>query len=299
MSAMLSKRPDDPNVRAVNGTLLLMKKDAAGARREYEAALQRQPAQIDALAGMAAIEGAAGQVDRSHDRVKAQLDKQPRNTNLMLLLARIELAQKNPDSAERRLRSIIEMEPSNMRAYDLLGRLYIDQRKLAEARHEFQVIADKQPKAVGANTIVGMLYHTDKQTAEAEKAYKRALDADPSAPVAANNLAYIYAERGENLDEALALAKAAALRLPEEPQVMDTIGWIYYKKQIASLAIPQFQQCVDKDPKNAVYQFHLGLAHAQAGDTAKARAALEQALKLSPTFAGADEARRTLASLKG
>jgi tetratricopeptide (TPR) repeat protein len=217
----------------------------------------------------------------------------------MLLLARIELAQKNPESAERRLRSIIEMEPSNMRAYDMLGRLYIDQKKLAEARREFQVIADKQPKSVGANTIVGMLYHSENQTAEAERAYKRALDADPSAPVAANNLAYIYAERGENLDEALALAKAAALRLPEEPQVMDTIGWVYYKKQTASLAIPQFEQCVEKDPKNAVYQFHLGLAQAQAGDTAKARAALEQALKLSPSFPGADEARRTLASLKG
>ena len=128
-----------------------------------------------------------------------------------------------------------------------------------------------------------MLYHTENQVAEAEKAYRRALDGDPSAPVAANNLAYIYAERGDNLDEALALAKAAAHAAARTNRSCSTrSAGSTTRSSSRSLAIPQFQQCVDKDPQNPTYQFHLGLAQAQAGDTQKARAALEQALKLNP-----------------
>jgi len=299
LAALTSRAPDDPNVRAVNGTLLLLKKDQAGARRHFETALQKDPKQLDALAGLAAIEASSGQVERSRDRVAAQLAKDPKNGNLLMLAARIDITAKDLPAAEQKLRAAIDVEPSNMRAYDLLGRIYIDQHKLPEARQEFQKIVDKQPKAVGPNTVIGMLYHTENQVGEAEKAYRRALDGDPSAPVAANNLAYIYAERGENLEEALTLAKAAAARLPDEPLVIDTVGWVYYKKQLSALAIPEFQKCVDKDPQNPTYLFHLGLAQAQAGDAPKARAALEQALKINPTFQGADEARRTLASLKG
>ena len=49
-------------------------------------------------------------------------------------------------------------------------------------------------------------------------------------PVAANNLAWMYAETGENLDMALQLAQAAARRLPNIPAIQDTLGWIHHKK---------------------------------------------------------------------
>jgi Flp pilus assembly protein TadD len=65
------------------------------------------------------------------------------------------------------------------------------------------------------------------------------------------------------------------------------------------LAVAPFQKSVEKDPKNPVYHFHLGLAHAKTGDSPNARLALQQALGLAPNFSGAAEARQTLASLKG
>ena len=53
-------------------------------------------------------------------------------------------------------------------------------------------------------------------------------------PVAANNLAWMFAETGENLDMALQLAQAATRRVPEQPEIQDTLGWIYYKKGLAA-----------------------------------------------------------------
>jgi Tfp pilus assembly protein PilF len=51
---------------------------------------------------------------------------------------------------------------------------------------------------------------------------------------------------------------------------------------------------VEKDPKNATYLTHLGLAYAKNGDVSKARETLENALKTDPNAHGADEARKFL-----
>jgi Flp pilus assembly protein TadD len=54
---------------------------------------------------------------------------------------------------------------------------------------------------------------------------------------------------------------------------------------------------VQKEPANATYHHHLGLALAKSGDIVNARKALERALTLQPDFAGAHEARTVLESL--
>jgi len=74
---------------------------------------------------------------------------------------------------------------------------------------------------------------------------------------------------------------------------------VYYKKQEPASAVPQLEKSVAKAPGNPIFQYHLGLAYAGAGQPDKARRALQEALRLNPSFEGAAEARQTLASLKG
>ena len=125
----------------------------------------------------------------------------------------------------------------------------------------------------------------------------RVLAIDSKAPVAANNLAWITAEEGGNLDVAMQLAQTAKSQLPDRAEVDDTLGWVYYKKGLASLAITSFQMSVERDTKNPLYHYHLGLAYAKNGDKDKARDSLKQALSLSPTFDGASDAQKALATL--
>jgi tetratricopeptide (TPR) repeat protein len=142
-----------------------------------------------------------------------------------------------------------------------------------------------------------MLHEFQNNKEDAKRWYEKALSVDSGAPVAANNLAWLTAEQGGNLDVALQLAQAAKARLPNSPEVDDTLGWIYYKKGLNTLAIGSFQASIEKDQKNALYHYHLGLAYAKNGDKDKARDSLKQALSLNPKFDGADEAQKTLASL--
>jgi tetratricopeptide (TPR) repeat protein len=124
------------------------------------------------------------------------------------------------------------------------------------------------------------------------------LKLDPQAPVAANNLAWILAESGSNLDEALALARIAKDKLPNNTDVLDTMGWVYYKKGAYASATDLFKGVVVKDPKNPLYQYHLGLSYFQTKNTESARASLSEAIKLDPAFPGVQDARNTLAKLQ-
>jgi tetratricopeptide (TPR) repeat protein len=71
---------------------------------------------------------------------------------------------------------------------------------------------------------------------EAQKAYERGLQLDgDNAAVLKNNLAWVLAEHGGNIDVALKLVQEATEKLYDNPQVTDTIGWVYYKKALGLL----------------------------------------------------------------
>ena len=178
-----------------------------------------------------------------------------------------------------------------------LARLYVEQKRLDEARTEFEAIVKREPAAPWPRTMVGVILETQGKSAEAKRWYEETVATTDDAPIAANNLAFIYAQEGRNLDIALQLASAAKQKMPDSADVDDTIGWIYYKKDLPALAVAPLEESLKKRPDNAEVLMHLGLTHAKLGDKAKAREALEKSLKLNPQLPGSDDARRTLATV--
>jgi len=79
--------------------------------------------------------------------------------------------------------------------------------------------------------------------------------------------------------------------------VNDTLGYVYYRKEMGSFAVPLFEDAILRNGNNPNFHYHLGLVYAQMGEDAKARKALQTALKLNPRFEGAEHARRVIASL--
>jgi Flp pilus assembly protein TadD len=158
-------------------------------------------------------------------------------------------------------------------------------------------MAKRDSKPVAALTLAGIILQAQGKNDDARARFERVMAIDGSAPVAANNLAWMLAESGGNLDVALQLAQTAARGLPQSAEVSNTLGFVYYKKGLHSLAIPPLKASADKEPSNPMYQLHLGLAYAKNGNSAGARAALEKALALNPNVDGAGEARAVLDSL--
>jgi Flp pilus assembly protein TadD len=140
---------------------------------------------------------------------------------------------------------------------------------------------------------LGILYDSRKEYDKAREYYQKVLKINPRFPPAANNLAYLYAERGGNIDEALHLAQSAKQQVPDDPHISDTLGWVYYKKNIFSRAIVYLKEANEKIRDNPVMKYHLGMAYYRNGDKENAKKELKRALELDPKFSGAEEARAT------
>jgi Flp pilus assembly protein TadD len=142
--------------------------------------------------------------------------------------------------------------------------------------------------------MMGMIEEARGNKDAARQHYEHVLATDPRAGVAANNLAWLYTESGR-LDDALKLATVAQEEMRQRPEAEDTLGWVYYRKGLATNAVASFGRALAKSPDNPVYHYHLGLAQLKAGNTRQGRAALSRALALKSDFNGADDARKALA----
>ena len=286
-------------MRVQLGILAGRRRQPDEARAEFERALKLQRQSLEAIGGLVALDLSLRRVDEARKRVDELVNRPGVRPAALMLAARTYAGTGDLDTAERHLRQVLATDPSYLAAYGLLGQLYARQRKLDAAVAEFEALAQRQPKPVAALTMIGMIRESQGDRARAQQTFERVMQLDPEAAVAANNLAWIYSESGGNLDVALQLAQTAKRRLPETPEVNDTLGYIYYKKDLPALAIPPLQASVQKDPNNPLFHYHLGLAYRKAGNSVQARESLNRALALKPDFSEAQNARTALESLKG
>jgi len=281
------------------GNQQLREKNYEAARQSFAKAAQLEPNSFEAFAGLVTVDLQTRHVKEAVARVEAALRVANPSAGVLLIAAQTYAAAGTLDKAEDLLKRTIDLDTTNLTAYSLLGQLYIKQNRLDDAKNQFKRIADQSPKAVSAPTMLGMLSEAQGRSNEAENYYKQALKIDANAAVAANNLAWIYVAANRNLDEALQLAQAAQRVLPDQPNVNDTLGWIYYRKNLKPQAIRHLDTAVKADPTDPLSHYHLGMAYYLDGRFDKAKAELAQALKLKADFDGADEARKTLSQIGG
>jgi tetratricopeptide (TPR) repeat protein len=195
------------------------------------------------------------------------------------------------------LRRVLAIDPSYLAAYGALGQLYARQGRLDAALAEFEALAARESNPVSALTLAGMILEAQGNTAAAQERFARVMQIDPSAPVAANNLAWIYAQSDNKLDRALELAQTAQRKLPDTAEVSDTLGYIYYKKGLVPQAVRALTAAVRADGSNPGFHYHLGLALAKGGEKSAAAEHLTRALALNSNFDSSAHAREMLGLL--
>lgn len=296
IKALLARQGAAPEIHLLAGDLALTRSDNTAARAAFERALELEPDSLEALKRLVNLDVVQKRPEAARRRIEAAVANPAASVSVQLLAARFYAQQRDFEPAIALLRRVIGKDPSNLEAYSALGAIYVAQRRLPAARAELIQASQLQP-SVSTITMVGLLYHLEDDLDQARVWYEKALAIDPRAAAAANNLAWLLAERNERLDAALLLAQTARAQLPTRPEVSDTLGWVYYKKDMAGMAVPMFTRSVEQDPKNAMYHYHLGLALARQGNDAAARASLQRALNLQPDSPYASDATRALREL--
>jgi putative PEP-CTERM system TPR-repeat lipoprotein len=295
---VLAVAAEYPDVQTLLGQIEHRRGNRAAARQAFERALALDSTSVEALTGLVTLDIGDKQIGQARRRVDAQLQQTPNSAPLLLLAARTYATAGDSGAAEATLRRAIDADPSFFPAYNVLGQFYVQQSKLDEARREYEALVAKRPTDVAAMTMVAMIHQVQGKPDEARKLYERILDTDATAAVASNNLAFMYAESNGNLDIALQLAQAAKASAPNDPDVNDTLGWVYYKRDLPKLAVEPLEHSVKTDPRNPVYQYHLGLVYGKLGDTERARTTLRQALSLEIDPATASDVKKALSELQ-
>lgn len=128
----------------------------------------------------------------------------------------------------------------------------------------------------------------------AEAAYRRAIELDPSLSNAITNLGNLRFRRG-HLAEAEELYRQA-LKIDEgQPEAVYNLGFLCFERGDVSEAVVHFERAVAQDSGFADAHFNLAMALTELGRASLAQPHWEHYLKLDPTGAWSEIARRHLA----
>jgi uncharacterized protein (TIGR03790 family) len=147
------------------------------------------------------------------------------------------------------------------------------------------------PGLVGSQMQLALLYEQIGQYDAAMERYRRILEVQPSQTVALNNLAYSLATRRHMPAEALPLAKRAVAAAPDEPALLDTLGWIQHLAGDDASASKTMAQAVRGGPKVAEIHLHAAIVFAASAMAADARKELGEAIALDPSLKGRVDVR--------
>jgi Flp pilus assembly protein TadD len=180
-------------------------------------------------------------------------------------------------------KQILSKNANSAQVYEALGNAYRLSGDRQNAVASFQKAAALAPKDPAPHAFLAETQADAGDKAAAINSFKKALELSPDNVVMMNNLAYLMGDSGGNLDEALALVQKALRKAPGQPNLIDTLGWIYLKKGWNDSALQVFRDLTDKNPNSATFRYHLGMALLQKGDKATAKAEFRSGLARKPS----------------
>ncbi len=225
-----------------------------------------------------------------------------------LELARaLSLAGKDAEAVAE-ARKAVEQSGTNaddlFRARYTLATVFYRCGKLDQARAEcdqlLQQAGDLREKRQ-VHYLLSGIHGARKDHAKAEEHLKKLLDIDPEDATACNDLGYLWADQGKNLEEAERLIRKAIDRdraerasrrgeapLPEADKdhaaFIDSLGWVLYKRGQITEARKQLEYASGlADGDDPVIWDHLGEVYERTGQLEKALAAWQKALRLYET----------------
>ncbi len=147
-------------------------------------------------------------------------------------------------------------------------------------------IADVRKAAIFDN--LGSLYWEMGDVDGADVAFSSALEITPDDPMRMNNLGYLYADEGINLDKSVALLRVAVEKMPSSAMVLDSMGWALYKIGKYEESLKYMEDAVTNNPNMAELRYHLGVVLVETGDVKRAKIELGKALYLDDSLTEAN-----------
>jgi Flp pilus assembly protein TadD len=321
--------PDNPGARLVRANGFLKMAEPAKARAELTALLGTEPGSAEGRAQLAELDlierryaqaeagfralvqandsrGALGLIrcgiaqghwQQAIQIASQQLQRSPERQEYRQALADAYIASGNFAAAAAQFQILVGKDPKSARLYLQLGEAKVRSGDSAGAVAAFQTARQLAPADAAPALDLALLYDQTARSKEARHEYQMVIQLQPDNTVALNNLAYLDAEEGVNLDQALAHAQRAQQRTPDDPDVQDTLALVYIRKNLINDGVRMLRDLVSRNPDNAAFHLHLALALYQKGDRPWAKRELQAAARNKPDPRQQDKIKELLAKI--
>lgn len=295
LEALVKQNPGFGDAVYQLANLYMAGKEYAKAQQQFQSlweglAPKKQP-DLRGFIGLQEVKLRQGQANEAILAMQNLVEKNPNQPSLKYTLANFqaeagtELPESNPErrklleDAAGNYRAIAAKLSNPSEAYVRLGTLERMLKQNDNALNAFDLAAKANPSNADALLNRAVIFESTGQLDKARAAYGQTLGVDPDNVIALNNLAFLNADANQNLDQAMTYAERAKKRMPTNPSISDTLGYVYLRKNLNDDAVRELQFAVDRDPKNASYRLHLAMALLKRGDKAGARREASAALR--------------------
>lgn len=279
---LLLSYPEDPDVLYPAAILALQQNDLVSAERELRHLLELEFADRNIvryyLGQIADDAGRTAEARDWFDQVtpgEHYLNARGRMANQLARSGQIDAARallrdSRTSSIQERTQltlaeaRLLRQAQRHQEAYDLLNAALDKQPNQPDLLYDSAIIAER----------LGLLDIFDKRM-------RKLIKLQPDNPQAYNALGYSYAERNIKLEEGRKLLEEALKRAPDDPFILDSMGWLLYRLKDYSAALDHLERAYRQQP-DAEIAAHLGEVLWQLGRKDEARRTWQEAHKASP-----------------
>lgn len=257
--------------------------DDEKAMQEYQQSLRFDRSQPIVHLRVGSYYARQGRLPEATRELKIVVKLAPQVTPAHYLLALIYSAQKKYELAASEYEAVLKKasddEPQNTEVHAYLAQLYYALHKYPLAIEQLHDIIKADPKNASAYYLLGTVHLELDHRQEAKEALRQVLALDSKHDGALNSLAYMYAEEGVNLDEALRMVQKAIDLAPANGAYFDTLGWVLFKQGLKAEALMALQKAATYLEDPTIYD-HIGDVYQALDEPTQARQSWMKSLQL-------------------
>lgn len=195
-------------------------------------------------------------------------------------------AEDKPDAAIEALQQLAKNEPGHVDVWAALGDMLRRNQRFVDAIGAYDRAVDLVKTPGKEHWVLfyarGISHERQKEWPEAEADFRKALELSPDQPQVLNYLGYSYLEKKINLDEAMAMIERASKARPDDGAITDSLGWALYQQGHYVKAVPVMEKAIQLMPVDPVVNDHLGDVYWAVGRKREAEFQWKRALSFKP-----------------
>lgn len=197
-----------------------------------------------------------------------------------------EAKQHNGQDGRAELDQALALDKQSVIVRALRGLYWKRQKQYKEALNEYRSASELEPENPAWQVSIGEAYLQLGDLASALASYQRAAELAPNDATYWRLLAVFCAANNVQVEEVgLPAAQRAQALAPDDPLVLDALGWSYLSSGRYTLAEQTLQKALQHAPDLASAHLHLGMTRLAQNERASAYVELSRARDLDPQSA--------------